>query len=420
MSPRKRKSRIYWRQQGGARRAYLDVRDYRDVGGGQEALRAAGERQATTDPDVAQVLAARRLRELDELRRNRALHGRLPGATLGPFAATHLLKKAKAGKVTDSWLEMAEVFLRRAVEFFGSDRALEAIRVSDVERWAAHLASVRSHGGKPLSPGTIRHHLNALSNLYRRAQSDEVVPPGYNPVGAMLDKPTPRQLEAAWLEVPDAALFLESARTLPYRQGELQAAVAYAIVGTFLLTGGRRSEVLGLEVEDISFTRGTVTFRPNKFRRLKTRTSARVVPLWPQLREILTAYLSIRTAGEVFADMPASPLLFPSPVSGALAPLTELRRMLDRTATRAGWKKGEIRTRRFRHTYTSTRLQTLDQGAPVSVFTVARELGHGGDSLVKRIYGHLGDVRHRSEAVEYRIEQHAEALAERLGVLNRP
>jgi len=74
MTPRRRKSRIYWRQ-GGARRAYLDVRDYRDVGGGQEALRADGESQATTDPDVAQLLAGRRLQELDALRRGRALHG---------------------------------------------------------------------------------------------------------------------------------------------------------------------------------------------------------------------------------------------------------------------------------------------------------------------------------------------------------
>ena len=71
----------------------------------------------------------------------------------------------------------------------------------------------------------------------------------------------------------------------------------------------------------------------------------------------------------------------------------------------------------FRHTYCSARLQTLDQGAPVSVYTVGRELGHGGETLVKRVYGHLGQVRHRSEVVEYRVEQHAEILKDRLGAL---
>jgi hypothetical protein len=44
---------------------------------------------------------------------------------------------------------------------------------------------------------------------------------------------------------------------------------------------------------------------------------------------------------------------------------------------RAGWNKGEIRSKMFRHTYCSARLQTLDGGAPVSPFTVSKELGHG-------------------------------------------
>ena len=67
----------------------------------------------------------------------------------------------------------------------------------------------------------------------------------------------------------------------------------------------------------------------------------------------------------------------------------------------------------FRHTYCATRLQTLDRGALVSPWVVSREMGHGGRSLVDRVCGHLGDVRHRSETVEFRVEQHREQLAER-------
>src|SRR5690606_33056805 len=144
------------------------------------------------------------------------------------------------------------------------------------------------------------------------------------------------------------ALYLEAARTIPGRNSELRAAYVYPLVATFLLTGGRRSEVTGLEISDVHFGRGTVTFRPNDWRRLKTGTSARVVPLWPQLREILEAYLNARTAGEVFDNAPASPLLFPSPRTGT-GPLRELRKIMDRVAMRAGWKAGEIRSRAFRH-----------------------------------------------------------------------
>jgi len=94
--------------------------------------------------------------------------------------------------------------------------------------------------------------------------------------------------------------------------------------------------------------------------------------------------------------------------------VTDWRKLLDRIAARAGWKRGEIRSKMFRHTYAAARLQTLDQGAPVSAYTVAKELGHGGESMVRRVYGHLGAVRHRSAVVEYRVHQHRKVLGNRL------
>jgi hypothetical protein len=102
-------------------------------------------------------------------------------------------------------------------------------------------------------------------------------------------------------------------------------------------------------------------------------------------------------------------------MSGPEAMLVDVRKVVDRIAVRAGWKKGELGTRVFRHTWAAARLQTLDHGAPVSVYTVSRELGHGSEEMVRRVYAHLGTVRHRSEVVEFRIEQHLEALKDRLG-----
>lgn len=71
--------------------------------------------------------------------------------------------------------------------------------------------------------------------------------------------------EARWLEVPDAALYLESGRTLPTivtaAGTAIGAELATPLVGTFLLTGGRLAEVLGLELDDVSFDRRTVTIR---------------------------------------------------------------------------------------------------------------------------------------------------------------
>lgn len=65
--------------------------------------------------------------------------------------------------------------------------------------------------------------------------------------------------------------------------------------------------------------------------------------------------------------------------------LTDVRRVLDAIAVRAGWKAGEIRTKIFRHTYCAARVQTLDYGAPVSIYTVPRELGHGSTGMVQHV-----------------------------------
>jgi hypothetical protein len=56
------------------------------------------------------------------------------------------------------------------------------------------------------------HHLSCLSNLYKRARAERVVPSGYDPVGDFDEKPPPARGEAKWLEIPDAALLLEAAR----------------------------------------------------------------------------------------------------------------------------------------------------------------------------------------------------------------
>lgn len=425
--PKGRKQRIYWRNRGGVGRAYADLRD---LGGKLEALKAPGEKQATSDPEVAATLLAARIKELAQRRQDKALGIQpIEGVRLlGEYSAYHLVEKKKLGQTSDAHMEELERRLEEAVAFFGNSRPIVSITAVDVQKWAAHLSKKRivrskadSNAGqlstvdssegkdgkaKPerlYSPGTVRHYLNALSGLYRRAISEACVPPGTNPVAAMLNKPTARTEEARWLEVPDAALLIHSARLLPSRP----IPFGDVLIATFLLTGGREAEVLGLEVDDISFDRNTIAFRPNQWRTLKTKTSRRVVPLWPQLAAILQTYIFDREA-------PLGSLLFPSPLIEEEQPITDVRKMLDAAAALAGWPKGSIRSKMFRHSYCAARLQTLDRGHPVSEYTIAREMGHGGFQMVRRIYGHLGQIRHRSNEVEYRVEQHGDVLGQRL------
>ena len=57
----------------------------------------------------------------------------------------------------------------------------------------------------------------------------------------------------------------------------------------------------------------------------------------------------------------------------------------------------------FRHTYATARLQTTDGGKQISLWTVAKELGHKNVSRVEDTYGHPSHYRPRGEVVEYRI-----------------
>jgi integrase len=405
-SSRKAKSRIYWREQGSERRAYGD---FRDMGGGREALTPPGDSRATTDGMIAEKLVANRLSELQAQKRSSVLLGVKRQAKLGPFVTDHLIQKAKSGRFSESWLADSERMLKIAIEHFGTERDLASIGVHDVQAWASALASRPNGRGATLGGGAIRHHLNVLSNVYRRAQSEGAVAPGYNPCAALIDKPAGKREEARWLEVHQAALLLESARTYKPKRAELALPFIYPLIATYLLTGGRETEVLGLEVDDVNFERKTITFRPNNWRRLKTRTSHRTVPMWPQLEAILAGYLR---------DTPrVGGLLFPSPRLNGAGMVSDFRKALDAVAERAGWKVGEVRSKAFRHTYCAARLQSLDNGAPVSIYTVGKELGHGGEALVKRVYGHLGTVRHRAEVIEYRVEQHERQIAEGLRLL---
>ena len=417
--PKKRASRIYWRDQGGVRRAYADFRDFADVGGGREALVPEGQRQATADEDVAQSLATDRLKALEAKRRGIHILGVTKRSGLAAYASYHLVKKKQQGKTTDHELAKNEKRLQNAVTFMisrkgAADPDLASIDVEDVQAWVTHLFETlpsrpRNAAAKrgSVAPATVRHYLVALSNLYRRATSERYAV--FNPVRELVDKPQPTRGEAEWLEVDEAALLLEAARLYkPRQRNYLQC--AYPLLATFLLTGGREREIFGLEVRDVNFDRKTITFRPNEWRELKTTTSHRTIRLWPQLEAILREYLDGGHA-------PKGKLLFPAWVrrdgERCEQPITDERKMLDAVAELAGITR-YLSAHMFRHTYCAARLQTLDRGHPVSPFTVGRELGHGGEALVKRVYGHLGEVRHRAEVVEYRVEQHRKALRDAL------
>jgi integrase len=363
-------------------RWYADFRDFADVGGGQEALIPDGSRCATKDDELAEVLMARRLMELHERRAG----GTYGAPTLADYRKHHL--EVKAGYRRESTVDRDRQALAHLEEYLGEDIPLDAIGVRELTQYVAWR---RKQPGRPagttISAQTILHELHALSNLYRRAIAEGHVET--NPVRQLPEKPSVQRQERVWLEHDQAGRLLRAAKAYDREHEGRGIGFMHPLLATYLLTGGRRSEVLGLERRDVDRGEALVRFRENDHRRLKRAHCRRYVPLWPQLAAALEDRLERIRTGQ---------LLFPSPKTDRM--LTDFRKPLRTIVDAAGLEEVPTPTT-FRHTYAAARLQTLDGGEPVSVYTVAQEMGHKDTTQIEETYGHLMRTRHRTRTVRF-------------------
>ena len=129
----------------------------------------------------------------------------------------------------------------------------------------------------------------------------------------------------------------------------------------------------------------------------------------PQLSEILLPH--VQRLGRLDG------LLFTT-ASGA--PIGDWRKVWDAIATRAGFSKGQIRTRVFRTSYITHRLACIDQGAPIDPYQVAREVGHSSLAMIMKVYGRVQRRRVRMEELAFRTEVIGPDLQPRLQALHSP
>lgn len=375
------RDRLYWRE---GRGWYMDLRD---VGGGQKACVPAGKRRATLDRDEATAILAARLKELREETAARDRKGGDP--RLADYAKRHL--KVKEQYRAASTVARDERALRLVLSYFGEDVRLSEIGVAELTDYLSYRRQQPgSRKGTTIAPQTLLHELHALSSLYKRAVAEGKA--ASNPVRALPEKPKVERGESEWLEPGEAARLIRAAVEADRDPHPRGVPFLGPMVATALLTGGRKEEVFGLLRRDVDFEGdGVIHFRENGHRGLKRARHRRHVALWPQLREILEAFL---------AEHPREPgdLLFPAPHGGMWG---DLRGSLRSALTAAGIER-RVTWHTLRHTYAATRLQTLDHGQPISPYTVMRELGHSSLMLIEKTYGHLQRTRHRSPVVEYR------------------
>jgi len=175
----------------------------------------------------------------------------------------------------------------------------------------------------------------------------------------MVDRPTHEPSPTRHYELWEAALWLELARHM-YPPDQLGRPI-YTLLGFMLLTGCSESERKGIELTDLrfpgdsEFPRGIVNIRGRKIV-----YRDRIIPMHPQLAEILTEYLEGPNA-------PPGPLLFPEPGASGKASIGDWSADLDNIGRASGYPAEEIRTRGTRVTFATHRLCTLDElGQPMT------------------------------------------------------
>jgi hypothetical protein len=223
----------------------------------------------------------------------------------------------------------------------------------------------------------------------------------------MVDRPTHEPSPTRHYELWEAALWLELARRMypPDQAGR----PIYALLGFMLLTGCIESERKRIELTDLrfpgdrEFPRGIVIVHGRK-----TVYRDRILPMPPQLAEILTEYLEGPNA-------PRGPLLFPEPGSDGTTPISDWSAALDNIARASGYPAEEIRTRGMRVTFATHRLCTLDElGHPMTAWKLRGEMGHGTEQMIEKRYGRYALHRARRPVLEYRWSEWADRHGDRL------
>lgn len=410
---------LYWRWQGGAWRAWANLRK---LGGGCVGLRAPGAKVATDDPAQAAVLLEEAKAALRARERQRVVLGIDPDADLVAMSNLHLDEKQQSGRYSAAWLRNLEFYLERAAGFFLVERHrtprspvapapqpcnLHTVTVRDVRAYAAWLRSRPGRAGATLGPQSIRHHLGALSGVFERAISEGKLPMGHNPVAAMMDRPGVPRTKTLPMEPWEVALLLESARTFdPKAEGlagrRAPLPCAFELLAFLAYTGAREGEARGADVGDVHLAAGYVEIRGTK-----TAGADRIVPLAPELVEVLRAYLAreARLHGPLFTN-------------GEGGRVGDWRKVLDRVAARAGFLRGAVRSRRLRVSYATHRC-TCDG---VDANTVRLELGHGSLAMMERVYARAQRRAERMGAeLSYRLERwRGDVPADRLSAVDAP
>lgn len=219
--------------------------------------------------------------------------------------------------------------------------------------------------GQHYSYNTVDNRCSTLRRIFESAVRDGII--RFNPVSDDRIKNTSRNKpETRSLSLEEAASLLNNLSMLPTLRQQ-------TILATYLHTGLRREELLGLRWEDIDLNRNEMHIqRSVTYRRgahvspLKTRQSNRYILLSEQLRRILIQHE--RREGFLISVDGTDPL-----------PLRMYEKEMD--TIRSTFNMPDVHSREFRRTFS-----TLQIAANVPLPVVQANMGHTKPNMTLQAY----------------------------------
>lgn len=200
----------------------------------------------------------------------------------------YLAESGRADKTVDGYLSDIDLFSRWFFQTNGEELAAQNLTPTDIREYRQYLLSV-----KKAKPATINRQLSAIRAFANWGKVIGVI--SYSPAENI--KSIAQQSQAPkWLDKKEQAALIREAEkrilTAKTEPAKRQAIRDHAILIVLLNAGLRVSELVGLELSDVSIMerKGEIRVRAVKGKGMKERN----VPLNDTARKAIKAWLTVR------------------------------------------------------------------------------------------------------------------------------
>ena len=217
------------------------------------------------------------------------------------------------GSMEANSLYTAKIHMNHLRRILGARFVVKDLSLSDLEKHVRKRSTEKGIRGRRVSPTTIKKELATFSSVWSWARLRDYVDGPFPNTGLRYPKTAEKPPFQTWKTIENQiargrlsdeeqrdlwdCLFLstdEITELLAHVAASKQLPGLHPMCCMAAFTGARRSEILRSQISDFDFANDTVVIREKK--RSRSKRTTRVLPLAPDLREVITRWLDTQAA----------------------------------------------------------------------------------------------------------------------------